>query len=267
MTTGTTTAARATIHRHRLMFGRSRSRSTSPLTPNATARERLASVASDARRRFARVSSGRTPRGCIRGAGRRWTGGGWRTLLARINEARRLIESIRAKMRNESDASRRERRGGGGGDVGGVRRTTRASAARSPSSSTRRPNPSRIQWIGFIQWIDARGRADGDADGVGVGVGARTDGVAYVAERQLPRSTADASSRSPDSSWLGRELRGCRYGRRAEEENIETRMTTPIAPTMVESEAPPPPPPIFEEAKSVDEASEGVRVCRADARE
>ena len=69
---------------------------------------------------------------------------------------------------------------------------------------------------------------------------------------------ADASTPTPDSSWR-REKPRIGYGRRAEEENIETRMTrmtTPIAPTMVETEAPPPPPPIFEEANLVDETSE-----------
>ena len=177
-----TTDARATIHRHRLMFGRSRSRSTSPLTPNATARERdsrpsprtldVDSLASRAAELLADASAPAT--GGLEEDGERF---------ARINEARRLIESIRAKGRNESDASRRERAAAAVGMLEELANDAAERAASGRFAWTRRRNRVRIQWIGFIQWIDARGRADGDADGVGVGVGARTDGVAYVAER------------------------------------------------------------------------------------
>ena len=234
------------------MFGRSRSRSTSPLTPNATARERdsrpsprtldVDSLASRAAELLADASAPAT--GGLEEDGERF---------ARINEARRLIESIRAKGRNESDASRRERAAAA---VGMLEELANDAAERAASGRFRRvveteSESSGLDLFSGLTLVDApMGTPMGS-----VSVSARGPTASPTSPSELFALDADASTPTPDSSWR-REKPRIGYGRRAEEENIETRMTTPIAPTMVETEAPPPPPPIFEEANLVDETSE-----------
>ena len=237
------------------MFGRSRSRSTSPLTPNATARERdsrpsprtldVDSLASRAAELLADASAPAT--GGLEEDGERF---------ARINEARRLIESIRAKGRDESDASRRERAAAA---VGMLEELANDAAERAASGRFRRvveteSESSGLELFSGLTLVDATmGSPMGS-----VSVSARGPTASPTSPSELFALAADASTPTPDSSWR-REKPRIGYGRRAEEENIETRMTrmtTPIAPTMMETEAPPPPPPIFEEANLVDETSE-----------
>jgi len=233
------------------MFGRARSQSTSPLTPNATARASspatldLDALVSRASNCLADASSSTT--GTDDDDGARFAG---------INEARRLIETIRALSRDATmPTSKRE---AATAALGMLEEMANDAVERAARGRFRRvvetPETPMTPASGGLDLFSGLTLADAPS-------------VSTSSPSELFALDADAPTPTPDSSWRREKPKRLGYGRRGEEDD-GTRAMTPmaslsslmpspssIAPTMVETEPPSPPPSIFEEAALVASAA------------
>ena len=233
------------------MFGRARSQSTSPLTPNATARASspatldLDALVSRASNCLADASSSTT--GTDDDDGARFAG---------INEARRLIETIRARSRDATmPTSKREAATAALGMLEEMANDAVERAARGRFRSVvETPETPTTPASGGLDLFSGLTLADAPS-------------VSTSSPSELFALDADAPTPTPDSSWRREKPKRIGYGRR-DEGDEETRAMTPmasssslmpspspIAPTMVEAEPPSPPPPIFDEAALVASAT------------